>query len=210
MPSARPLSPVASYQPGHFPHEAYLMQQYAQAATATLDGRGKKKNKKNKKNGMPPMAIPVPIPALPMMMPPGPPMSPPPMSPPPMNGHHNHHNGMNGHSNGTATNGTNGASPDNGDDSSPVEESPFNTGIYRKKGHLNERAFSYSIRQEHRSRSHGSLASLQFGPPAPATPEHKKEREIVQMMRGLDLHGEDLERSEVPAAVLSAAQRARR
>lgn len=140
------------------------------------------------------------------------------MSPPmsPMNGH-GHHNGMNGHANGSATNGTNGASPDHGDDSSPVEESPFNTGIYRKKGHLNERAFSYSIRQEHRSRSHGSLASLQFGPPTPeraghppGTPEHKKEREIVQMMRGLDLHGEDLERSEVPAAVLSATQRARR
>lgn len=42
------------------------------------------------------------------------------------------------------------------------DESPFNTGIYRKKGHLNERAFSYSIRQEHRSRSYGSLANLKF------------------------------------------------
>lgn len=31
------------------------------------------------------------------------------------------------------------------------------TGIYRRKGHLNERAFSHSIRQENRSRSHGSL-----------------------------------------------------
>ncbi|RWS28127.1 uncharacterized protein B4U80_03469 [Leptotrombidium deliense] len=40
-------------------------------------------------------------------------------------------------------------------------DSPFNTGIYRKKGHLNERAFSYSIRQEHRSRSN-SLANIQF------------------------------------------------
>lgn len=38
--------------------------------------------------------------------------------------------------------------------------SPFNTGIYRK-GHLNERAFSYSIRQEHRSRSN-SVANLNF------------------------------------------------
>lgn len=38
-------------------------------------------------------------------------------------------------------------------------------GIYRKKGHLNERAFSYSIRQEHRSRSHGSLANLKFAAP---------------------------------------------
>lgn len=43
-------------------------------------------------------------------------------------------------------------------------ESPNGTGIYRRKGHINERAFSYSIRQEHRSRSHGSLASLQFTP----------------------------------------------
>lgn len=42
--------------------------------------------------------------------------------------------------------------------------SPFNTGLYRKKGHLmniNERAFSYSIRQEHRSRSN-SVANLNF------------------------------------------------
>ncbi|ETN60075.1 hypothetical protein AND_008309 [Anopheles darlingi] len=49
-------------------------------------------------------------------------------------------------------------------------------------GHLNERAFSYSIRQEHRSRSHGSLASLQFNPP-----DLKKEREIAQMVAGLEL-----------------------
>lgn len=47
------------------------------------------------------------------------------------------------------------------------DESPFNTGIYRKKGHLNERAFSYSIRQEHRSRSYGSLANLKFATPIP-------------------------------------------
>lgn len=66
------------------------------------------------------------------------------------------------------------------------DESPFNTGIYRyalcflhvapylsmrnffrKKGHLNERAFSYSIRQEHRSRSYGSLANLKFASPIP-------------------------------------------
>lgn len=47
------------------------------------------------------------------------------------------------------------------------DESPFNTGIYRKKGHLNERAFSYSIRQEHRSRSYGSLANLKFATPNP-------------------------------------------
>lgn len=65
-------------------------------------------------------------------------------------------------------------------------ESPGGTtGIYRRKGHLNERAFSYSIRQEHRSRSHGSLASLQFSPP-----DMKKEREIIQMVSGLELHDE--------------------
>lgn len=58
------------------------------------------------------------------------------------------------------------------------------TGIYRRKGHLNERAFSYSIRQEHRSRSHGSLASLQFNNP----PDLKKEREIAQLISGLDLN----------------------
>lgn len=65
-------------------------------------------------------------------------------------------------------------------------ESPGGTtGIYRRKGHLNERAFSYSIRQEHRSRSHGSLASLQFSPP-----DMKKEREIIQMVSGLELNDE--------------------
>lgn len=43
-------------------------------------------------------------------------------------------------------------------------------GIYKKKGHLNERAFSYSIRQEHRSRSN-SLSNLVFenGPPTSGT-----------------------------------------
>ncbi|XP_030369628.1 uncharacterized protein LOC115620509 [Scaptodrosophila lebanonensis] len=65
-------------------------------------------------------------------------------------------------------------------------ESPGGTGIYRRKGHLNERAFSYSIRQEHRSRSHGSLASLQFNPP-----DMKKEREIAQMVAGLELNDSD-------------------
>ncbi|XP_054154917.1 uncharacterized protein LOC128953460 [Oppia nitens] len=50
-----------------------------------------------------------------------------------------------------------------GSGSSEMESSssPFNTGIYKKKGHLNERAFSYSIRQEHRSRSN-SLTNLHF------------------------------------------------
>lgn len=35
MPSNRAMSPVASYQPVTFPHEAYLMQQYA-----TMESQG--------------------------------------------------------------------------------------------------------------------------------------------------------------------------
>lgn len=76
-------------------------------------------------------------------------------------------------------------------------DSPFNTGIYRKKGHLNERAFSYSIRQEHRSRSN-SLANLHFlnggpegnGEPGPSGID-KKDRELAQLVGDLDLrdHG---------------------
>ena len=163
MPSARPLSPVASFQPGHFPHEAYLMQQYA-----TMDTKQKKKPSK----GDPKSKKVAPV--------------------------------VNGD-----------------DDGSPpppmivVEESPFNTGIYRKKGHLNERAFSYSIRQEHRSRSYGSLANLKFATPIPnggGPPEHKedmkKEREIMQMMQDLELSGDELERSEVPAAVYESRRAA--
>lgn len=73
---------------------------------------------------------------------------------------------------------------DSGGTSASGADSPNGTGIYRRKGHLNERAFSYSIRQEHRSRSHGSLASLQFNPP-----DMKKEREIAQMVADLDLNG---------------------
>lgn len=150
MPSARPLSPVASFQPGHFPHEAYLMQHYA---TTTMDSKHAKKKPKSKP---------------------------------------------------TVVNGDGEATP-------PivvVEESPFNTGIYRKKGHLNERAFSYSIRQEHRSRSYGSLANLKFATPnggggggGGGGVESKKEREIMQMMQDLELSGDDLERSEVPAGM---------
>jgi hypothetical protein len=164
MPSARPLSPVASFQPGHFPHEAYLMQQYA-----TMDTKQKKKSSKGDSKGK--KSAPVVV---------------------------------------------------NGDeDGSPpppmivVEESPFNTGIYRKKGHLNERAFSYSIRQEHRSRSYGSLANLKFATPIPnggGPPENKedikKEREIIQMMHDLELSGDELERSEVPAAVYESRRAA--
>ncbi|PSN34547.1 hypothetical protein C0J52_24354 [Blattella germanica] len=164
MPSARPLSPVASFQPGHFPHEAYLMQQYA-----TMDTKQKKKASKSEGKAS---------------------------------------------KKGAVVNG------DDGGGSTPpppmivVEESPFNTGIYRKKGHLNERAFSYSIRQEHRSRSYGSLANLKFATPIPngGPPETKedmkKEREIMQMMQDLELSGDELERSEVPAAVYESRRAA--
>ncbi|XP_013786943.1 uncharacterized protein LOC106470877 [Limulus polyphemus] len=41
-------------------------------------------------------------------------------------------------------------------------ELPFNTGIYRKKGHINERAFSFSICEEHRSRSNSLANFLSF------------------------------------------------
>lgn len=189
MPSARPLSPVASYQPGHFPHEAYLLQQYA-----TMDTGKKKKKGKNKKNM--PLAVPIPIPG-PMVPNGGVYMGPP---PPPVNGH--------GHPpmDIPLSPIQNGDDPDIGPSPENDEESPFNTGIYRKKGHLNERAFSYSIRQEHRSRSYGSLANLKFATPipngtGPGKEDVKKEREIMQMMQDLDLSGDELERSEVPRAV---------
>ncbi|CAH2263624.1 jg10921 [Pararge aegeria aegeria] len=80
-------------------------------------------------------------------------------------------------------------------------------GIYRKKGHLNERAFSYSIRQEHRSRSHGSLANLKFAaPPEVETgrEELKKEREIMQLVAGLQLNSDEVERREVPPHMIRA------
>ncbi|KAL3205663.1 hypothetical protein MRX96_052952 [Rhipicephalus microplus] len=82
----------------------------------------------------------------------------------------------------------------NHDDSAGGDtDSPFNTGIYRRKGHLNERAFSYSIRQEHRSRSN-SLANLHFlnggpegnGDPGPSGMD-KKDRELAQLVGDLDL-----------------------
>lgn len=157
MPSNRALSPVASYQPVKFPHEAYMMQQYA-----TMDsqmGKTKKKSKEEKAKMNKKMA-----------------------------------QSMNGL-----------------DDPNLGDESPFNTGIYRKKGHLNERAFSYSIRQEHRSRSYGSLANLKFATPIPNgvhdiedREDIKKEREIMQMVQDLDLSGDELERTEVPRGMYEA------
>ena len=49
MPSARPMSPTASYQPEHFPHERYLMQQYA--TTGRPPSNYQSGGKKHKKKG---------------------------------------------------------------------------------------------------------------------------------------------------------------
>lgn len=176
--NARPLSPVASYQPGHFPHEAY----YSQQQYATIDKANK--YRKNKP--------------------------------------------------GSTKNGgkTSGSSKQPSSDSNADNDSEFGAGIY-KKGHINERAFSYSIRNEHRSRSFGSLANMQFGPngeaimpqSGPVSPHHQNgngieqqqhsgenggpvpngkagggppPRDYLNMMTDLDLADESIERSEVP------------
>ncbi|XP_017778745.1 PREDICTED: uncharacterized protein LOC108564261 [Nicrophorus vespilloides] len=156
MPSSRALSPIASYQPVNFPHEAYLMQQYATMESQT---KANKKGSKEKQSKMSKKLA----------------------------------QSMNGL-----------------DEPQNLDESPYNTGIYRKKGHLNERAFSYSIRQEHRSRSYGSLANLKFATPIPNgndvedREDMKKEREIMQMVQDLDLSGDEIERSEVPRGMYEA------
>lgn len=228
MPSARPLSPVASYQPGHFPHEAYLMQQYA-----TMDVKAKKKMKEGKHGKK---SIPILINGERADE-----------DDEEFNAEIYRRKVKEGKSGKKISHASNGdlRTDDDDDGDSPFNtglyrrkgknnkktqdvngnqdeddegESPFNTGIYRRKGHLNERAFSYSIRQEHRSRSYGSLANLKFAPP-PMVPnggpppdshyyggsinkeEMKKEREIMQMMQDLELSGDELERSEVPAGV---------
>lgn len=144
------------------PMQIMLPPQYATLQSV----KGKKKKGKDKLNG----AIPVGMPIPPPMFYPQPPASFGPDSPRTMNRSHRKL------AQSTA------ALDDSGNSGA---ESPGGTGIYRRKGHLNERAFSYSIRQEHRSRSHGSLASLQFNPP-----DMKKEREIIQMVSGLELNDE--------------------
>lgn len=165
MPSNRPMSPISSYQPCHFPIEAYLMQHYA-----TMNyNRKKVKKKRNDEYDA--------------------------------NMYEQRHHPQRK---------TSEEKEDNFNKNNEDESSPYNTGIYKRKGHMNERAFSYSIRQEHRSRSYGSLANLKFAPLPTVPPEHdldvnkdeiKKEREIMQMMQDLDLSGDDIERSEVPATV---------
>merc|ERR1719266_1797387 len=159
--NARPLSPVASYQPGHFPHEAY----YNQQQYATIDKANKHRGKSKKNNN------------------------------------NNAHHGGDGHHVPYDPNKI-------GSSDSNAEESEFGAGIY-KKGHINERAFSYSIRNEHRSRSYGSLSNMQFGPngePLPPTeggsgdemgpPANKQE--FLHMMSELELGDDTIERREVP------------
>ena len=189
MPShVRPLSPIASYAPAHFPHEAYLMHQQHYAAgpyvqqqpgivTTTLtrpngkkSGKADKKaSKKKQKAQQQQLTI----------------------------------TGL----------------PDDMDDVDDVDldeddaehvSMSSGAGIYRK-GHLNERAFSYSIRQEHRSRSYSSLVAAGTGPSPSGgyggmgddlRAHDKKERELIQMVHDLDLSvDDDLERSQVPLAM---------
>ena len=190
MPSAvRPISPTASLQPAHFPHEAYMMQQqYAVPASdlgqhhmmgqhhhmmmmpvgSTMTkppfskSNNKKKNKKNTKEANKAMALQQ---QQQMMM-------------------------MDADSVGEVLL--------DADESSVVGSQ---AGIYRK-GHINERAFSYSIRQEHRSRSYSSLANFPpVGGGSDLRERDKKERELIQMVHDLDLSADDLERSEVPIAM---------
>ena len=171
MPSqVRPLSPIASYAPAHFPHEAYLMQQHyttlvaqPKASNQTTLTKLKKKDKMKKK--MMQQQQPQPIIQMDASV----------------------IDGMSLHGEEVSLTSQPGG------------------GIYRK-GHLNERAFSYSIRQEHRSRSYSSLAGLGGAAAFPSGPEDlrahdKKERELIQMVHDLDLSGDDLERSEVPLAM---------
>lgn len=148
-------------------HHMPPMQMMLPPQYATLQSvKGKKKKGKDKMNGSIPVGMPIPPP---MFYPP-PQASYGPDSPRAL--------GMSSRKLAQST----AALDDSGNSGA---ESPGGTGIYRRKGHLNERAFSYSIRQEHRSRSHGSLASLQFNPP-----DMKKEREIIQMVSGLELNDE--------------------
>jgi hypothetical protein len=154
--------PPPHMMPMHMqPMQIMLPPQYATLQSV----KGKKKKGKDKMNGIP-VGMPMP----------------PPMFYPPPASHIADSPRAIGMSNRKLAQST-AALDDSGN--SGHDESPGGTGIYRRKGHLNERAFSYSIRQEHRSRSHGSLASLQFNPP-----DMKKEREIMQMVSGLELNDE--------------------
>ena len=160
--AARPLSPVASYQPGHFPHDAY----YSQQQYATIDKNGRYRGERKQK--------------------------------------------------------ANGKSSKHQSSDSNAEDSEYGgpAGIY-KKGHINERAFAHSMKNEHRSRSYGSLANLQFDPNGEVlegvegSPEmvngRKKEQEMQMMgqMDGLDLDEDHIERREVPAGFVPQPMRFR-
>lgn len=166
--SSRPLSPVSTYQPAAFPYEQYFMQ-YG-TAPRNMPVRGKHHQPP------PPQHHQQVVPQQHYYQPQtfhAPPEKPQFVVDPP--------------------------DPNNKDSSAEDQDgSPFNTGIYKKKGHLNERAFSYSIRQEHRSRSN-SLASLQFfagnenglngdgDGQERSRDEDRKERELAQLVSGLDL-----------------------
>jgi hypothetical protein len=140
---ARPISPVASYQPGHFPHEAY----YGQQQYATIDKSNKfRKNKPTSHNSK-----------------------------------------------------SKGSSKNQSSDSN-ADDSEFGAGIY-KKGHINERAFSYSIRNEQRSRSFGSLANANSGADGEGEPEGNggpENGDFVQLMSDMELAEDQIERREVP------------
>lgn len=157
--------------PMHHPHHAPIPMQMQlmmpqQYATLQVSKNGKKKKGKDKINGIP-IGIPVP----------------PPMFYPPPHPHLVDSRPLSISSRKLTQSAAAGLD-DSGGTTSGADSPTHGTGIYRRKGHMNERAFSYSIRQEHRSRSHGSLASLQFNPP-----DMKKEREIAQMVAGLELNG---------------------
>jgi hypothetical protein len=162
--AARPLSPVASYQPGHFPHDAY----YSQQQYATIDKGGRYRGERKHK--------------------------------------------------------ANGKSAKQQSSDSNAEDSEYGgpAGIY-KKGHINERAFAHSMKNEHRSRSYGSLANLQFDPageelggldgsPEMLNGRRGKEHEMQHMigqMDGMDLDDDQIVRREVPAGFFPPAARHR-
>ena len=147
--NTRPLSPVASYQPGQFPYDAY----YSQQQYATIDKAGKYRE-------------------------------------------------------GRKQHGKGKQSKHQSSDSNAEDSEGGVTGIY-KKGHINERAFSHSIKNEHRSRSYGSLTDNTFGPNGEIpgndqeSPEllrdQKKDRDPILQMTDLDLNDDHIERSEVPS-----------
>ncbi len=147
--TARPISPVASYQPGQFPYEAY----YGHQQYATID-----KSNKYRKNKPPPSQ------------------------------------------NSKSKNSSKNPSSD-----SNADDSEFGAGLY-KKGHINERAFSYSIRNEQRSRSYGSLANANSGHEGDGGPPGENggpsngdgQTDLAHMMSDIELADDHIERREVP------------